>query len=280
MNTTMQKCVTCGAEKPRTAEFFTVRIGRGVARAVGFRTQCNECRKRTRTDAKSTPEQLALRRATRKPKPTRRLSKKDVPEGHKRCSECLTVKPMTTEFFYKGSGLGGLDSKCVVCQRARSMTPEAVEQRKAYHRAIYADPAVRRSARRRMRAWVKENPERHRLNQQAGQSRRRTRKADNGGSHTADDILFLIDAQQGLCAYCEIELLGYHVDHVHPVARGGTDNADNLAISCPLCNHSKGYKLLSEWVNRPTKEESAEYYLGYRRTPRRKPRSGGWTPFK
>jgi 5-methylcytosine-specific restriction endonuclease McrA len=34
-----------------------------------------------------------------------------------------------------------------------------------------------------------------------------------------------------------------HVDHVVPLARGGTHTRDNLATACPSCNISKGTKL-------------------------------------
>jgi hypothetical protein len=30
--------------------------------------------------------------------------------------------------------------------------------------------------------------------------------------------------------------LAYHVDHVIPVAAGGTNNLNNLVIACPICN--------------------------------------------
>jgi hypothetical protein len=50
-----------------------------------------------------------------------------------------------------------------------------------------------------------------------------------------------------LCAYC-----GAHppdvlleVDHIHPVAEGGTNDFDNLVTACENCNRGKGAGLLS-----------------------------------
>lgn len=50
-----------------------------------------------------------------------------------------------------------------------------------------------------------------------------------------------------LCAYC-----GAHppdalleVDHIHPVAEGGTNDFDNLVTACEACNRGKGARLLS-----------------------------------
>ena len=32
----------------------------------------------------------------------------------------------------------------------------------------------------------------------------------------------------------------FHIEHVLPSARGGSDEADNLALACPSCNLHKG----------------------------------------
>lgn len=47
------------------------------------------------------------------------------------------------------------------------------------------------------------------------------------------------------CVYCGDA--ADHVDHVHPISKGGSNNDDNLAAACAHCNISKGGKLLSEW---------------------------------
>ena len=35
------------------------------------------------------------------------------------------------------------------------------------------------------------------------------------------------------------------IDHIRPLARGGTDDLENLAFSCPRCNGSKATKLVA-----------------------------------
>jgi 5-methylcytosine-specific restriction endonuclease McrA len=47
------------------------------------------------------------------------------------------------------------------------------------------------------------------------------------------------------CAYCGQP--GGEVDHIIPLARGGTHSIGNLTSSCRRCNSSKGMKLLIEW---------------------------------
>jgi hypothetical protein len=38
-----------------------------------------------------------------------------------------------------------------------------------------------------------------------------------------------------------------HRDHVHPRSKGGTDDLDNLVLSCDACNISKGATSLVVW---------------------------------
>jgi HNH endonuclease len=50
------------------------------------------------------------------------------------------------------------------------------------------------------------------------------------------------------CAYCGAhpsETVLLEVDHIHPVAEGGTNDMDNLVTACWDCNRGKGAGLLS-----------------------------------
>lgn len=51
------------------------------------------------------------------------------------------------------------------------------------------------------------------------------------------------------CYYCERGIAGSeaHFDHIVPLVKGGPHSVENLCVSCPKCNWSKGQKLLSEW---------------------------------
>ena len=48
------------------------------------------------------------------------------------------------------------------------------------------------------------------------------------------------------CPYCETKLSfdQSHVDHIHPVSKGGLSEDDNLVLVCASCNTSKGQKTL------------------------------------
>jgi len=50
-----------------------------------------------------------------------------------------------------------------------------------------------------------------------------------------------------VCAYCGNCDGPFHIDHIHPVAKGGTNDPKNLTIACVHCNISKGAKPLHEW---------------------------------
>lgn len=53
----------------------------------------------------------------------------------------------------------------------------------------------------------------------------------------------------GRCAYCgcELELETFHVDHVLPIAFGGSDAIENLVPACVYCNTSKRALTLEEF---------------------------------
>lgn len=51
-----------------------------------------------------------------------------------------------------------------------------------------------------------------------------------------------------VCQYCGAHppAVVLHVDHIHPVAEGGTNDIDNLITACEPCNLGKGSGLISD----------------------------------
>ena len=92
---------------------------------------------------------------------------------------------------------------------------------------------------------------RHPLERRAASSNRRARVRNAPGSHTAADIAAQRTRQKGRCYWCgkKVGRL-YHVDHVVPLALGGSNGAENLVIACAVCNLSKGARHPMDWDGR------------------------------
>jgi len=93
------------------------------------------------------------------------------------------------------------------------------------------------------RRYATQNPE----VKVASEAKRRALKLKSGGSYTSQDIKNMLSLQGNKCNACKIDLVKYHVDHVIPLSRGGTNYPDNLQILCVSCNCRKSSKLPSEW---------------------------------
>lgn len=58
----------------------------------------------------------------------------------------------------------------------------------------------------------------------------------------------VIERDGPACAYCGALPDVPHIDHVVPLASGGTNSLDNLTVACGPCNKSKGAKSVAEWL--------------------------------
>jgi len=95
-----------------------------------------------------------------------------------------------------------------------------------------------------------------RMVRRAAHHRRRARKKGSGGSYTAAQIQAQLKRQKYRCYYAgcghaKFEKKNgkhiFHIDHIVPLSRGGTNTIDNIVLSCPTCNMHKHNKLPHEW---------------------------------
>lgn len=163
---------------------------------------------------------------------------------------------------------------CADEKRARRRAYRAslpTEQKRREHRVAYesrtrrgvpdaglaryrTDEAFRRSRIAQARDWQRRNPERVRLTSRTADAARRVRLAGAGGSHAHADLRRIWQRQNGECVACGCrigrnpdERGAYHVDHITPVAKGGTNWPRNLQLLCPSCNHRKGASYWAEF---------------------------------
>lgn len=143
----------------------------------------------------------------------------------------------------------------VEAERARSREWAAANREKKAE----ADRAYREANKERIRArdrayyaankdrakeYRRKNADRIRLHVR----RRRALQGNAEGSHTDRDVKRQHSAQKGRCYWCGKKVgKVYHVDHIVPLSRGGSDSPENLVIACPHCNVSKRNRLPHEW---------------------------------
>jgi 5-methylcytosine-specific restriction endonuclease McrA len=87
--------------------------------------------------------------------------------------------------------------------------------------------------------WQKRNLEKCRISDQ----NRRAKKAKSGGALSVGlkDKLFTL--QRGKCACCGLPLgSNYHLDHIMPLALGGSNTDDNIQLLRQRCNNQKHAK--------------------------------------
>lgn len=89
------------------------------------------------------------------------------------------------------------------------------------------------------RAWHKANPNAAKVISE----NRRARKLNNGGRLSRGLSAKLFVLQKGKCACCGLPLgASYHMDHVIPLALGGSNTDDNIQLLRQRCNSQKGKK--------------------------------------
>ncbi|WP_081790749.1 HNH endonuclease [Deinococcus phoenicis] len=198
--------------------------------------------------------------------------------AEKRCTKCGVLKEANLENFYKSPYADGLSAQCKSCKVKASKAfsdanPEKVasykrdwaakneeheRERKREYRVTrgreldrlrnQANPQANRD---RVRAWARANPEKVKLQGRVCAARRRARERAAEGKHTRADIERRFEMQKGLCWWCRKTVgCAYHVDHIVPLSRGGSNGPENICISCRDCNQQKGPKLPTEWIGR------------------------------
>lgn len=121
-------------------------------------------------------------------------------------------------------------------KRGAAATYRAANLRKVKERTDKWRTAHPERVREQHSKWLVAHPE----NKRASDHKRRAGIKKGGGSFTATDIRALLKTQRGKCVACRGKISGiYHIDHIMPLALGGSNGISNIQLLCPRCNLSK-----------------------------------------
>ncbi len=124
----------------------------------------------------------------------------------------------------------------------RNANSVAINQRQRERYAENPEAAIQR-----VLANAKANPAR--IN--ATVNKRRATKLAADGFYLADDVLAIMERQDGFCIGCDKDITKQHaVDHYIPLARGGSNWPENLQLLCRSCNSKKTTLTMDEWLAR------------------------------
>lgn len=257
----LKRCSKCDEEKPATAEYFQPRTDS----KDGLRGSCRICEHTRRADRYAANREQsiadarrwAIDNAERVAENQRRWSRanrkqineknrqwrKDHPEQAAAYSKRWQdknpekVRERHRRWYYRNL------EKCR--DYCRCYYERNREQRREYH--LRYNKAHKQERAETYKRWARKNPTKVR----AIVHRRQARLRAATGTLTSKDIQRQYEAQKGRCWWCNCDLDdGFHVDHLIPLARGGSNAPENIVISCPHCNQSKGAKLPHEWCGR------------------------------
>lgn len=190
------------------------------------------------------------------------------------CTKCKAEKTKT-EFSKNKSKKDGLQSYCKSCwldYRVENLESikensreyykenyESIRAKQKIYNSVNADSisAQHREYRIENAGRISEYFRKHRAENpsriSANNRNRRAIKRSAEGKHSASDIRTILKNQRGLCANCETKLFRsgkkkYHVDHIMPLALGGSNWPANLQCLCPRCNLRKNDKDPFAWA--------------------------------
>jgi len=201
-------CPRCGIEYPRTAEYYNIRPNRSGGVSSWCKTCTREHVRNQRHENKHYQEYLRQYYKTNR--------EKIIEQRRKYYQNNREKEQEYKQKYYQNN-----------CKKLREYNRKWTENNPGYYSQKYQE-------------WAKNNPGKVRLYAR----NRRARLACSIGSHTLEELQIRLQNQHNKCFYCGCDLDDkYHVDHLVPLSRGGSNWIENLVIACASCNSSKKDKL-------------------------------------
>jgi 5-methylcytosine-specific restriction endonuclease McrA len=199
----------------------------------------------------------------------------------KKCIDCLEIKDVSMFYPRKDKGPGFYRNTCKPC-----LSKKTYKKLKSPRIKYLSKEERRKAAAERAKEWYKNNTERAKANvknyystdigiakRKASLANRKLRNPDYwrvkkkrdkvirrsreylAGPLEASAIITLeaynlkqFSANEFVCEFCGKELgFDYHLEHLTPLSRGGSNDIKNLGISCEKCNLTKSSKTVEEF---------------------------------
>lgn len=240
-----RECLTCHEVKP-ISEFYM--------RSDGLPDRhCKRCA----GDAMKPGAAKRRREAGMKERRLRVVTTINGTEGQE-CSWCREWKPLTDYYAFtsKRDDYAGHLAECKECTKGRRKV--AARQREGFRPnmpAMGEDPLIVAARQVRFQQAGKgaeayrkgraKDPERYR---NYSQQRRALVANAPVNDLTGEQIAELMTAQAGICAYCHHFATPLVVEHIVPLARGGSHTLSNVVGACDRCNGEKHNRTPEEWA--------------------------------
>jgi 5-methylcytosine-specific restriction endonuclease McrA len=203
---------------------------------------------------------------------------------NKQCSRCKESKSLD-QFYKDKNGKYGLKSKCKECSNkivreyCNKNKDKISKYQKEYNKEYYTNnrdrlnkyqKEYRNNNKDKISKYKKEyntnnrdrinkqmreyyTTEKGKLSNKLNSQNRHYRKKYNtnpGDRLTTAQIEYLTEVYTN-CAYCNTELTldNTHIEHIHPLSKGGSHSIDNVVLACKDCNLRKNSKTLDQWLN-------------------------------
>lgn len=247
-STTSKRCTKCGEFRPRD-HYCTDRSKRD-----GLSSQCRACRTaNARHYRAENADRVRERQRNWRANNSAEVRERQLEHRRERYAENReSEREYARKYMKLWREQHPLRAK-EAAQKWRAKNRDYIKQKNAEYHAMHAEElAEYKRARREVR---RDSPD-YKARVKAYKARRRALERGASGNFTPEDIHALHRAQTGKdgrlrCWWCGKPIEGTaHLDHKHPLSRGGTNDIGNLALTCAQCNLSKSVKTPSEWTGR------------------------------
>lgn len=221
-----------GPHLPATSKYFY----RDKNKGDGFGPHCKVCIAAYQSSRRADISEYQRQWRAKNPFKTREYQDSDEMRVYKR--DWARNKRVTDPNYEHRAYLANKDGRYASIKKWRAKNPDRIRAASRAYVQRNRDH-IRKLARERYWQDPENNRERGRL---------KVAKRRGAKLHAHE----LYEAQEGRCAYCGISVYrqiknDVHIEHMQPIVKGGTNDLDNLVISCRNCNLEKHHRTVMEW---------------------------------